>query len=221
MRLIQPKRNSIWGGGGRREWNTANATVSRPPWGDGAQGDAGKPGATPHSPSRRARAGGEAQPFPNSPVNNRLRPPRSRLSPAILPSLTLPSLPLPPAGRRALLATFWCASLPRACHLMARRRRDAVIPLPSIFPVGRFSLFFFVCLSGCFKVCCWVWWFFLFVVCLFCLFFLFGELVWAWDGGEFRGSAGFVLRRPELHSSHSSWIFPGSSVRGRTRGGLA
>lgn len=59
------------------------------------------PGPAPDSPSRRARAGGGAQPRPQSPAKSRLSPPRSRLGTAILSSPCLPSLPLPPAGRRA------------------------------------------------------------------------------------------------------------------------
>lgn len=55
-----------------------------------------------HSPSRRVLAGGETQPLPQSPANSRLNAPRTKLGAAILSSPSLPSLPLPPAERRAL-----------------------------------------------------------------------------------------------------------------------
>lgn len=102
-------------------------------------------GTSPDSPSRRARAGGEAQAFPKSPVNNLLKPPRSRLGAAILPPAALTSRPLPPAGRRGPAGPFWCLCAPRVRHPRGRRRRRAAfIPAQHLLSGVVFCRFFFV-----------------------------------------------------------------------------
>lgn len=140
--LVQQKITLFWGEEGW--WNRANATVSPnrseatgrgaareplrgPP---GARG----PGPAPDSPSRRARAGGGAQPHPQSPAKSRLSPPRSRLGAAILSSPCLPSLPLPPGGRRAPRRHFEARLAPPLSPEGRAGRGWQLLPCPAYSP---------------------------------------------------------------------------------------